>query len=86
MRTGLHGALALIHINKTEGHTLTCVRKLHWAWLTTSKKVEKWVLVVSELFAFVVNDFDAKKFVCYNEALFVTELIVDGTQCRLNER
>ena len=86
MRTGLHGALALIHINKTEGHTLTCVRKLHWAWLTTSEKIQKWVLVVSEFFAFAVNDFDAKKFVINNEVLFVTELIVGGTQCRFNER
>ena len=38
------------------------------------------------LFAFAVNDFDAKKFVINNEVLFVTELIVGGTQCRLNER
>ena len=40
---------------------------IHWVALTTSKKMQKktacqkWVLVVTELFNFGVNDFGAKK-------------------------
>ena len=44
----------------------------------------KWVLVVTELFNMAVSDFDAKQSACYSRMFFVTELVLSGTQCRLN--
>ena len=48
-----------------------------------SKKTARWreVLLITELFNIVVNDFDAKKFTRYSRVLVVTELVVSGTQC-----
>ena len=39
------------------------------------------LLVVTQLFDFVVNDFDAKKSVRYSWMFLVTELVAIGTQC-----
>ena len=39
------------------------------------------MLIVTELFNIAVNDFDAKKFADCGQVLFVTELLISGTQC-----
>ena len=39
------------------------------------------MLVVTELFNNAVNDFDAKESARCSRVLFVTELVVSGTQC-----
>ena len=43
----------------------------------------KQVLVVTELFNFAVNDFNAKKSAHYSQVLVVTELAVSGADCKL---
>ena len=40
------------------------------------------LLVVTELFSNVTNDFDPKKSARYSRVLVVTELVVSGTQCK----
>ena len=58
----------------------------HWVPLTTSKKMQKKLLVISvcsltELFNTAANDFDGKKSAGSSWVLIVTELVVSGTQC-----
>ena len=56
---------------------------IHWVPLTTSKKMQKKLLVVGarELFNMIVNCFDAKQSARYSRVFIVTELILSGTQC-----
>ena len=60
--------------------------KTHWVSLTTSKQLQKksalnkWVLIVAELFNIAVNYFDAKKSAHCSWVLVVTELVVSGIQ------
>ena len=62
---------------------------MDWLSLATSKKIQKklwykWMLVVTELFDFAVNDFDAMNSARCSRTLVVTELVVSGKQCTLN--
>ena len=40
------------------------------------------MLVATEFFTIAVNYLNANKSVCYNQVLVVTELVVNGTQCK----
>ena len=55
---------------------------LHWVTLTTSKKMQKKLLVVTKRFKIAVNDFDAMKSVHCSWVLVVTELFEGGTKCK----
>ena len=56
---------------------------VHRVPLTTSKKMQKKLLVVTELFNIAVNGYGAKKSTRYSRVLVVTELVISGTQCTL---
>ena len=59
---------------------------VHWVPLTTSKTMQKKLLVVvgarcNQLFDIVVNEYSAQKSARYSRVLVVNELIISGTQC-----
>ena len=62
---------------------------VHWVVHTTNKMIDtketvcsEWVLIVTELFNIVVTDYGAKKYAHYSQVLFLTKLVVSGTQCQ----
>ena len=68
----------------------TYVIYLHRVPLTTSKKMQKklllvggWVFIVTELFNTAINEYGAMKSARYSRVLIVLELVISGPKCTL---
>ena len=90
---------ASVHIARLQHHQplylkakkkITVANYIHWV-LQIMSKIDatktapcRKVLVVTELFNIVVNDFHSNKSTRCRRVLVVTELIVSGTHCTVN--